>query len=614
MTGREPHTYCEHCGNPLQPEDQFCGSCGAVVLPPAPQAEQVIEPSPAVHAPTRNNRTLLLVSIVGVLLLLVSGSAMALMGVGGEEVELASGVSAKVPEGWAVDSLSEDGGGVSLVPKGYETPKVEDFGYSDTKAGSEEAVIRAIETSECDPGPPSTGKGGRNEYITSGYDMSTNTSGSLENGEGTVSGHPATWGVSYQAGAGPWIIAGSTRAADYPTYVHQLLLVVCVKDLDLSVTMPLTAGLVESSNKAPKDKPTSARNATVPEAREEVHEEIRQRYEANVGAVTGLLESIDTSGWEGRTDVREIPTSLDGIDEELSDPFKGQLKDTRKSDTTKPNKPSNQPNSGKSGTTTPTTPSSQPDSDEERLKKFGREYDTANRGEDWKKTYSMLDESSQKEFTEEEWAEKQQAQRDATGTPAPLKSVTVELEEGVSDAPGTVTLNYEDGAEEDLTVLTFVAVTKQTSDKGPKRILTEEEIVELQQLATEGGNSERSEAKAEEAAEDYYRAAGSQDFDYTYDNLDSTTKSKFTREEWRRKNQWFADNAPAIYNIESVELDSTSQKPLAEVEVRLTGEDGSSSIRNTQFVFEDGEWLHRFAQEEIDLFEPGVSFEEWVDE
>ena len=45
-----------------------------------------------------------------------------------------------------------------------------------------------------------------------------------------------------------------------------------------------------------------------------------------------------------------------------------------------------------------------------------------------------------------------------------------------------------------------------------------------------------SEAKAEEAAGDYYRAAGSQDWDYTYDNLDSSTKSEFTREEWRKKN------------------------------------------------------------------------------
>jgi hypothetical protein len=79
------------------------------------------------------------------------------------------------------------------------------------------------------------------------------------------------------------------------------------------------------------------------------------------------------------------------------------------------------------------------------------------------------------------------------------------------------------------------------------------------------------------------------------------------------KNQWFADNSPAIYNVESVDLDESSQKPLAKVKVRLTGEDSSSSTRNTYFVFEDGSWKHRFAQEENDLFKPGIAFEKWVD-
>ncbi len=55
-----------------------------------------------------------------------------------------------------------------------------------------------------------------------------------------------------------------------------------------------------------------------------------------------------------------------------------------------------------------------------------------------------------------------------------------------------------------------------------------------------------------------------------------------------------------------------SEEPLAEVSVRLTGEDGSSSIRTTYFVYEGGSWKHRFGQEEIDLFGPGVPYEEWV--
>ncbi len=103
-----------------------------------------------------------------------------------------------------------------------------------------------------------------------------------------------------------------------------------------------------------------------------------------------------------------------------------------------------------------------------------------------------------------------------------------------------------------------------------------------------------------------------EDWAYTYENLDSKTRSLFTEEEWFEKNQWLSDNYPAIYNIESVELDETSQEPLAEVAVRLTYEDGSFATRNTYFVLESGEWKHRFAQEEIDLFGPGVPFEEWV--
>jgi hypothetical protein len=62
-----------------------------------------------------------------------------------------------------------------------------------------------------------------------------------------------------------------------------------------------------------------------------------------------------------------------------------------------------------------------------------------------------------------------------------------------------------------------------------------------------------------------------------------------------------------------VESDGTAREPLAEVAVRLTGEDGSSSTRNTYFLFEDGGWKHRFSEEETELFMPGVPFEEFVE-
>jgi len=104
-----------------------------------------------------------------------------------------------------------------------------------------------------------------------------------------------------------------------------------------------------------------------------------------------------------------------------------------------------------------------------------------------------------------------------------------------------------------------------------------------------------------------------EDWGYTYKHLNSETQSRFTQKEWFEKNQWLSDNYPAIYHELSVDLSGASQQPLAEVRVRLTGEDGSSSIRNTYFVYEDGLWKHRFGREEYDLLMPGASYEEFVE-
>jgi hypothetical protein len=121
-----------------------------------------------------------------------------------------------------------------------------------------------------------------------------------------------------------------------------------------------------------------------------------------------------------------------------------------------------------------------------------------------------------------------------------------------------------------------------------------------------------SEAAAEEAAEDCYRAVGVENWDYTYDHLDSETGSAFTREEWFKKNQWLAGDGSTVYHIISVDLSDSSDEPLADVAVVLTYADGSTSTRNTYFVYEDGEWRHRFSQEEYDLLMPDLSYQEFV--
>jgi hypothetical protein len=121
-----------------------------------------------------------------------------------------------------------------------------------------------------------------------------------------------------------------------------------------------------------------------------------------------------------------------------------------------------------------------------------------------------------------------------------------------------------------------------------------------------------SQARLREAVEDYYEAVDREEWDYTYDNLDSQSRQRFTREEWRKKNQWVADNEQL--ELSSLEID-TRMPPsgtTADVTVYRTFKDGSSLVRDTYFVYEDGAWKHRLSEEELALFMAGTSFEEFV--
>ena len=73
---------CQQCGNSVQVADRFCGVCGARVASVTPEDPQVIpEPVAVSQVPSRGNgRTLLLAVTVGlVALLIVGGSAVALL-------------------------------------------------------------------------------------------------------------------------------------------------------------------------------------------------------------------------------------------------------------------------------------------------------------------------------------------------------------------------------------------------------------------------------------------------------------------------------------------------------------------------------------------------------
>lgn len=122
----------------------------------------------------------------------------------------------------------------------------------------------------------------------------------------------------------------------------------------------------------------------------------------------------------------------------------------------------------------------------------------------------------------------------------------------------------------------------------------------------------RAEAEVEQATRDYYEAVDREDWDYTYENLDSETREMFTEEEWYEKNQWFADHENL--ELEAIEVDAVMNfgGKEADVTVRRTFEDGTSLTRRTYFVYEDGEWRHRFTDEEKGVFMPDASYEEFV--
>jgi hypothetical protein len=121
-----------------------------------------------------------------------------------------------------------------------------------------------------------------------------------------------------------------------------------------------------------------------------------------------------------------------------------------------------------------------------------------------------------------------------------------------------------------------------------------------------------SETEVIEAAEDYYQAVDQENWAYTYDNLDSRTRALFTEEEWYAKNQWYADSEGLELSTINVVVNGSPSDPVVSVTVYRTFKDGTSITRGTFFVSEGGVWKHRFTEEEIEIFMPGVPYEQFV--
>ena len=88
---------------------------------------------------------------------------------------------------------------------------------------------------------------------------------------------------------------------------------------------------------------------------------------------------------------------------------------------------------------------------------------------------------------------------------------------------------------------------------------------------------------------------------YTFDNLALQTRRMFTnKEEWIKKNQWFADNyeqelGSTVHILDVYVFPSALE---ADVRIQLTFKDGSRlAPRDTRFVYQETSWKHLFLKE-----------------
>jgi hypothetical protein len=113
------------------------------------------------------------------------------------------------------------------------------------------------------------------------------------------------------------------------------------------------------------------------------------------------------------------------------------------------------------------------------------------------------------------------------------------------------------------------------------------------------------------AVTDYYKAVDRQDWNYTYDNLDSQTKQKYTRDEYVQKNRYLDNIDPLAQSSPSIVSEVSTSSPV-KVELTQTFRSGLTKSRTTYFVWEDGAWKHRFSQQDDDIFLPDASYGEFV--
>jgi hypothetical protein len=284
--------------------------------------------------------------------------------------------------------------------------------------------------------------------------------GSMDHGTSVVDGRTAPWTLNYYSATLPSTSPNGV-ASEYPNYMGSVTLDVCVEDTKLVAEYGVVSSLSGGPHKNPPNSITANYNAAVPEAREEIHSKLRQRYEEYFGAMKEFLESIDSGSWLGRTDLSGIPTTIEGHDDLLNDPFQGKLGDSGSGapEPSTNSSPASESTADLSNDTSPPAASTgSPESTssnkypwglypegEDQVREAVEQYYYAVDYEEWAYTYYNLDSESKALFTEEEWTQKNQWYADNEQLKLDSMSIHVTME-GEEAAKVTVYRIFTDGS------------------------------------------------------------------------------------------------------------------------------------------------------------------------
>lgn len=591
--------HCHQCGNLLQEDGSFCGNCGAAVLSPPPQAEQVIpQQEAASHAPSRSRRLPWILALIGVLVTVLLVPIVLISSRASGDTELVSGVRSTLPEGWIAQD-SELPGMTDLIPASYAGEEANVYS-EDIASGDAVMVFHEGSGLNCSAQPDEVSTTFSQDTIVSGYDDYVQAGGTIRSGDGTVAGNPANWALNYNANTSPRIldIEIPQTSSEYPVYSSGVTLTICVEEL-FQTEFWVSSYPFGTPPEHSGEELTATNNASTPEVRDEAHREVERGYEENIESLLEVLENVDTDEWDGSTDLDGIPTSLDLLSEIPEDPFQGELEGTFDAAESSGRtivgglNPDPVEDTGTEQTSEEqyldetTTQAETGSSAEERTKDFVFQYYDAVEREDWEATYSMLAEASQEEFTEDKWVEVQEIRQATDGAPAPLESVEIEVDETQVDPPAIITLTFQDGTTGTITLI-FSLESQEL-----RRYLTEEDISYLEGLLEEETSTSDQgldeETAVEETLRNHYEAIGDNDFDTAYSYFGPTFSSANSETDWvsGEESSGITDSTINSIDVSEVSEDAAT----ATVDVSFEDNSGTSHFVITwNLVKEDGEW------------------------